>query len=220
VIDTFSEGLDAKGVPKGWKPLVFKKIPRHTRYTIETESENGVLKAISQASASGIYKELDLDLKTYPILSWRWRVENVIQKGDERSKKGDDYAARIYVTFRYEPDRVSMWERSQYEAYRLLYGEYPPGGSINYIWANKLEKGASVDSTYTDRSKMVAVESGPEGVGEWRTEQRNVYEDYRRLFGQDPPRPLAIAVMTDTDNTGETAMAYYDDLQFMKASAR
>lgn len=218
VIDTFSEGVDAGGVPKGWKPLVFKKIPRHTRYTIVADSENDVLKAVSQASASGIYKELDLDLKVYPILTWRWRVENVIQKGDERSKKSDDYAARIYVTFRYEPDQASMWERGKYETYRLLYGEYPPVGSINYIWANRLEKGTSLDSTYTDRSKMVAVESGSEGVGKWRTERRNVYEDYRRLFGQDPPRPLAIAIMTDTDNTGETATAYYDDIQFMKDS--
>jgi len=217
VIDTFSEGVDASGFPKGWKPLSFKKTPRHTEYTLEQQGENVVLKAVSRASASGIYKDLDLDLKTYPILSWRWRVENIIQKGDENTKAGDDYAARVYVTFRYEPEKATMWERTKYKTYRLLYGKYPPAGSLNYIWANKLAKGSAVDSAYTERSKMVAVESGSEGIGEWRTERRNVYQDYKELFGNEPPPPLAIAIMTDTDNTGESAIAYYDDIVFIKS---
>jgi uncharacterized membrane protein YdjX (TVP38/TMEM64 family) len=216
VIDHFTEGVDASGFPKGWKPLHFKKIPRHTQYTLEQQGENVVLKAVSRASASGLYKELDLDLKAYPILSWRWRIENIIQKGDEHSKEGDDYAARVYVTFRYEPEKATIWERTMYETYRLLYGEYPPAGSLNYIWANKLAKGIAIDSVYTDRSKMIAVESGSDGVGQWITERRKVYEDYRELFGKEPPRLMAIAVMTDTDNTGESATAYYDDIVFMK----
>jgi len=219
VIDHFEEGVDASGFPTRWKPLSFKKIPRHTQYTLEQQGENRVLKAVSLASASGLYKELDLDLKTYPILSWRWRVENTIQKGDERSKDGDDYAARVYVTFQYESEKASMWEKTKYEAYRLLYGEYPPAGSLNYIWANKLEKGAVIDSAYTDRSKMVAVRSGAQGIGRWHAEQRNVYEDYRMFFGKEPPPPAAIAIMTDTDNTGESATAYYDDIVFVKPEA-
>ena len=216
VIDTFSDGPDASGLPKGWKPLHFRKIARHTQYTVEQEGENKFLKAVSQSSASGIYKELDLDLKAYPILSWRWRVENIIQKGDEQSKEGDDYSARLYVTFQYEPDQASLWEKTKYETYRLLYGEYPPAGSLNYIWANKLAKGAAIDSPYTEKSKMVAVESGSDGLGQWWSEQQNVYEDFKQLFGQEPPPLVAIAVMTDTDNTGESATAYYDDIVFTK----
>ena len=216
IIDTFSDGPDASGLPKGWKPLHFRKIARHTQYTVEQEGENKFLKAVSQSSASGIYKELDLDLKAYPILSWRWRVENIIQKGDEQSKEGDDYSARLYVTFQYEPDQASLWEKTKYETYRLLYGEYPPAGSLNYIWANKLAKGAAVDSPYTEKSKMVAVESGSDGLGQWWSEQQNVYEDFKQLFGQEPPPLVAIAVMTDTDNTGESATAYYDDIVFTK----
>ena len=216
IIDTFSNGPDASGLPKGWKPLHFRKIARHTQYTVEQEGENKFLKAVSQSSASGIYKELDLDLKAYPILSWRWRVENIIQKGDEQSKEGDDYSARLYVTFQYEPDQASLWEKTKYETYRLLYGEYPPAGSLNYIWANKLAKGAAIDSPYTEKSKMVAVESGSDGLGQWRSEQQDVFEDYKRLFGQEPPPLVAIAVMTDTDNTGESATAYYDDIVFTR----
>ena len=220
IIDTFSEGVEASGFPKGWKPLHFKKILRHPQYTLEQQGENSVLKAVSRASASGIYKDLDLDLREYPILSWRWRVENIIQKGDEHTKIGDDYAARIYVTFRYDSARVSVWERAKHETYRLLYGEYPPSGSLNYIWANKLAKGTAIDSAYTDRSKMVAVESGSEGIGEWRIEQRDVYQDYKKLFGDEPPSPLTVAIMTDTDNTGESATAYYDDIVFIKLDAK
>jgi hypothetical protein len=220
VVATFSEGLDISGFPMGWKPLYFKKIPRHTQYTLEQQNGNTVLKAISQASASGIYRDLELDLKEYPVLAWRWRVENIIQKGDEHTKMGDDYAARIYVTFRYNPEKASVWERAKYEAYRLLYGEYPPVSSLNYIWANKLAKGESTNSAYTDRSKMVAVESGSEAIGQWHAERRNVYQDYKELLGDEPSSPLAIAIMTDTDNTGEVAVAYYDDIMFMKLEAK
>jgi hypothetical protein len=214
VIDNFSQGTDPAGIPSGWKPLHFKKIPQHTLYTVEREGDHGFLKAVSRASASGLYKPLDFDLRSYPVLRWRWRVENILQKADEKTKAGDDYAARVYVTFRYDPDRATLWEKTKYETYRLLYGEYPPSASLNYVWASRLPKGETLISPYTDRSRTIAVESGIEGLGEWREESRNVVEDYRRAFGHEPPPILAIAIMTDTDNTGESAVAYYDDLYF------
>ncbi len=199
-------------LPDGWKPLVFKKIPATTHYSIVPDGAGFVLKADSRAAASGLYRTVDLAATDYPVLSWRWKVENVLAKGDERRKEGDDYAARIYVAFRYDAEAATLWERTWYGAYRLIYGEYPPKAAINYIWANRLPKGAAIDNAFTDRAKMIAVRSGPEEIGRWLSEERNVYEDYRRLFGHEPPRIAGVAVMTDTDNTGESTVAYYDEI--------
>jgi hypothetical protein len=199
-------------VPDGWKPLVFKKIPATTSYSIVADGTGFVLKAESQAAASGLYRPVDLAPTAYPLLSWRWKVENVLANGDERRKDGDDYAARIYVAFQYAPDTATLWEKTRYGTYKLLYGEYPPKAVINYIWANRLAKDAAIDNAFTDRAKMIAVRSGPEEIGRWIREERNLYEDYRRLFGQEPPRIAGIALMTDTDNTGGSAVAYYDEI--------
>lgn len=206
-----------EALPNGWKPLTFRNISAATKYTIVPDGAGFVLKADSRAAASGLYRPLDLAPTAYPILSWRWKVENILTKGDERRKEGDDYAARIYVAFQYDPEDATLWEKTRYGAYKLLYGEYPPKTVINYIWANRLPKGSAIDNAFTDRAKMIAVRSGPEEIGRWLGEERNVYEDYRRLFGQEPPRIAGAAVMTDTDNTGESAVAYYDEIALRPA---
>jgi hypothetical protein len=204
--------------PPGWKPLIFKNIPATTRYGIVRDGDAYVLRAESHAAASGLYRVVNLDPKVYRTLAWRWRVENILTRADARRKDGDDYPARVYVTFRYDPDAATLWERTKYGAYKLLYGEYPPKAAINYIWDSRLPRGTSLDNAYTDRAKMIVVRSGPDDVGRWWSEQRDLYEDYRRLFGEEPPPIAAIAVMTDTDNTGESAVAYYDRIVLRPAT--
>lgn len=212
VVGRFGPPASPDGAPDGWQPLTFRNIPARTRYTMVRDQGRYVLKAESRAAASGLIRPLDLDPEVFQIISWRWKVEHTLAKGDERRKEGDDYAARVYVAFQYDPRAASLWERARYGAIKLLYGEYPPKHAINYIWANRLPKGESIDNAFTDRSKMIAVRSGPEEVGRWLAEERNLYEDYRHLFGQAPPRIAGIALMTDTDNTGESAVAYYDEI--------
>jgi len=204
-------------LPEGWKPLTFKNITATTRYSIAQDGIGFVLKAESRAAASGLYRPVDLDPSVYRVIAWRWKVENILAKGDERRKEGDDYAARIYVAFRYDPEAATLWEKTRYGAYKLFSGEYPPQAVINYIWANRLPKGAAIDNAFTERAKMIAVRSGPQEIGRWLSEERNLYEDYRRLFGQEPPRIAGVALMTDTDNTGESAVAYYDQITIRPA---
>ncbi len=217
VIDRFS-GEDAGGLPKGWKVLTFPRIKAHTEYRVESGDGNYYVKAVSNGSASAIYRKVDIDLRRYPVLSWRWKVDRVLLKGDARKKEGDDYAARVYVTFGYGPEGPSYFDRLKSLLVEKLYGAAPPARAINYIWANRLKKGEAVPNPYTDRSMMVAVRSGPDMTGRWVTEQRNVYKDYKRLFGTEPPRVIGLFIMTDTDNTGEHAVACYDDIVFRKAS--
>lgn len=212
----FSAAPEGTAVPSGWKPLTFSKIPRHTRYTVVREGDATVVKATSEAAASGLTHEVKIDLKEYPILRWRWKVNNVITKSDVHTKEGDDYAARIYITFEYDPDKVGFLKKAKYKAGRLLLGDIPIA-AINYIWESKVPKGTIVDNAYTDFVKMIVVESGNREVGRWKDEERNVYEDYKNAFGDEPPRVNGVAIMTDADNTGESVTAYYGDIAFMKA---
>ena len=212
-VGRFSSASEGIALPSGWRPLTFPKIPRHTRYELVKDGDTTVVQATSEAAASGLVHKVGIDLKEYPILQWRWKVLNVIAKGDVRSKSGDDYAARIYITFEYDPDKVDFSTKMKYKIGRLVFGEIPIA-AINYIWENKIPQGTIVESAYTDRSKMIVVESGRDHVGQWIEEERNVYEDYKKAFGGEPPLVNGVAIMTDTDNTGETAVAYYGDIVF------
>ena len=217
-VGKFSIAQEGVALPEHWKPLTFRKIDRHTVYTVTKDEEVTSIKAVSQASASALMREITVDLREYPILSWRWKVSNVLNKGDVTKKQGDDYPARLYVTFGYDPRRVGFLERTKFTTYKLLYGQYPPLAALNYIWESKAPKGTVVSSPYTDRSKVIVVESGTALINRWVDEHRNVFEDYKQAFGNEPPSVSGVAIMTDTDNTGESAVAYYGDIVFKKSS--
>jgi len=188
LIDDFESGRIS-----GWEEESFVG---NTRYTIVPEGEGHCLSAESNATASGFIHEIEYDLHEWPRLAWRWKVGGVLEKGDVRSKETDDYPARVYVIFPH-------W--------------FPPKTrSINYIWANRLLQGEAIPNTYYDKAIMLAVESGPEKVGQWVSEERNVLDDFRKLFGEEPPEVGAIAIMTDTDNTGGSVTACYDDIRLLQ----
>ncbi|MEX2223094.1 MAG: DUF3047 domain-containing protein [Candidatus Rokuibacteriota bacterium] len=208
----FTPPTDPTAPPPGWEPLTFSRVPRHTRYAVVLEGEKWVLRAESDRAASGLYRPLDLDSNVYRVLSWRWKVDGVLSRSDPRRKEGDDYAARVYVAYQYDPGTASLWERSRFGAYRLFYGRYPPGLALNYVWESRLPAGTVLENAYTDRARIVVARSGAKEAGRWVTETRNIYEDYRRIMGGEPPRIVGIALMTDTDDTGERAVAYYDAL--------
>ena len=215
-VGNFSAQPEGHGLPAHWKPLTFKKIERHTIYSLIKEDHIVIVKAEADASASGLIREIRINPKEYPIVQWRWKANNILKKGDVHRKEGDDYPARIYITFEYDASKVSFFEKVKYETSRILYGQYPPSGAINYIWESSAPKGTMVPNPYTDRVKMIVVESGDEKLHQWVTEERNLFEDYKKAFGEEPPMISGVAIMTDTDNTGEKAIAYYGDIFFKK----
>jgi len=215
-VGKFSAATVGQKLPDGWKPLTFKKIEKHTTYTLVRDNDTVVVKAVAEASASGLTRETKIDPKEYPIVQWRWKVMNILKKGDVHRKEGDDYPARIYITFEYDPSKLSFFAKRKYEAIRLLYGEYPPLAAINYIWESKASVGTMVPNPYTDRVMMFVVESGSAKLNQWVNEERNIYEDYKKAFKEEPPMISGVAIMTDTDNTGESATAYYGDVVFKK----
>ena len=205
-------------LPPGWQPLEFRGIPQHTQYTVVRDGEVWVLRALSDSSASGLIYPLQVDLRQYPFLHWRWKVQNVLEKGDLTRRSGDDYPARLYVVFDYEPQSLSFFDRAIHRIARLTYGDLP-GRALNYIWANRTprEKSHSTPSPITDYSRLLVCRSPPEdALGVWFEEERNVFEDYQLAFGADPPQVIGIGLMTDTDNTGESAIAHYGDITFLR----
>ena len=212
-VGRFSAAPPGAGLPDGWTPLTFARIERHTSYSLVKNEGTTVLRARSESSASGLTRDIRIDPREYPIVRWRWKVENLLAKSDITSKGGDDYPARLYIAFEYEPDKVGLARRAQYFIGRALYGDIPIA-ALNYVWDARAAPGTFADNAYTDFAKMVVVRSGPGRVGAWVEEERNVYEDYRKAFGEEPPMIKGIAVMTDTDDTGESATAYYGDIVF------
>jgi hypothetical protein len=215
-VGKFSVAATGDTLPPDWKPLAFKKIEKHTVYTLVKDNDTVVVKAVAEASASGLTREIKINPKEYPVIQWRWKVMNILKKGDVHKKEGDDYPARIYITFEYDPSKLSFFEKAKYKTIRLLYGEYPPLAAINYIWESKAPIGTMVPNPFTDRVMMFVVESGSAKLDQWVDEERNVYEDYKKAFKEEPPMISGVAIMTDTDNTGESATAYYGDIVFKR----
>ena len=173
----------------GWEVKEFKGL---TRYRLVEEEGRRVLLAEADGSASGLVKKIAFDPAEYRYLRWRWKIESTVAQGDERTKAGDDYAARVYVIF---PGRF-FWQTR----------------ALNYIWANRLPAEGFVANAFTANAMLLAVRSGADQAGQWLEESRDLIADYRRVFGSDPPQAGAVAIMTDTDNTGGRARAWYGDI--------
>ncbi len=191
-----------------WRPYYFSRIAQHSLYTIERDGGHHYLRAESNASASAIVYQDAFSVYDYPRIRWRWKVSNVYQKGDVLTKAGDDYPIRVYILFEYDPDKAGTFEKMKYGLMKKIYGEYPPHSSLNYVWANKAYDRTIVTSPYTERSKMVLLQKGNRDVGTWQDEQVNIVEDYQKAFGRKPPPRAKIAIMNDSDNTGEHSVSY------------
>jgi hypothetical protein len=199
-----------------WKSFFFPKIKRHTVYTIQRDGERHYLKAESNASASAIVYKDSFNVYDYPCVQWRWKVNNVYVKGDARRKSGDDYPLRVYVMFEYDPDKAGTFEKIKYGIAKKMYGEYPPRSSLSYVWTSKEDQGSIIVSPYTDRAMMVLLQMGEKNVGTWQDQEVNIVDDYQKAFGSKPPIRARIAIMNDSDNTGESSMSYMEYIEVFR----
>lgn len=202
--------------PARWSALT---LPRRnsTEYTlIEATDTSRAIKANSRNSASGLVYQIDIDPAEFPIVEWSWMVTHIVENGNYATKDGDDYAARIYITFDYNKSKLSFADRIKYTALKTFTRFPIPLRAINYIWANKAEPGTIAPNAYTNWVYMIAVESGDGNTQKWQTASRNIWEDYKAAFGEEPPKINGIAIMSDTDNTGGLAEAFYGDIYFRK----
>jgi len=198
---------------ENWGPFYFPKIERHSSYSIIKEQGKSWLQTASAASASAIVYKKNFNIYQFQRMKWRWRVDHIYQKGNAEKKSGDDYPIRIYVMFQYDPKKAGFMEKIKYNAARLFYGKYPPFTSLNYIWANKKHQQKMIKNRYTDRARMILLEMGSENLKKWREYDVDILSDYRQTFGEDPPAIARIAIMNDSDDTGESAESQVDYIQ-------
>ena len=199
-----------------WKPLTFPKIEKHSRYSITSIDGGQVLKLESNNSASGLVFKKRFNVYTFPVIRWKWQVRNVYSRGNAKVKDGDDYPVRVYVIFKYNPEKASGLDKLKYNTAKLFYGEYPPHSSISYIWASRKHSRRYIESPYTSRAIMIPLQQGSTNAGKWMVESINVIKDYRQAFGESPPAQASLAVMNDSDNTGESSVSYIDFIEILR----
>jgi hypothetical protein len=210
----FSALLSGAALPAGFRHFAFSGQARTTEYTLVEDAGRTVLRARANASTAGIIREVQVDLHRHPVLAWQWKVMRVLEKSDLATRDGDDFPARLYVTFDVAADSLSTSERMQLRLARMLYGPDVPVAALCYVWDTKAPAGTLAASAYTDRVRLIVVDSGRANAGRWRMHERNVLADFRSAFGVDAPKVNGVIVSTDTDNTAESAETYYGDIEF------
>lgn len=182
---------------KDWEQdwLERKFIHKANEMEVETENDtNRVLRIDSFGSASALWRTINMKPGDRGTISWRWKISrNFSDKINEKSKIGDDYAARVYVVF--EPHLVN-WKTY----------------AICYVWATKESEGSIYRSPYTNSVGHIVLQSGKKNRGKWVKEERNFIADYKKIFGDLPEIVSAVAIMVDTDNTNEEVETWFDDL--------
>lgn len=175
----------------GWEE---KQFAGKTEYSfVRDEQEGWVLKAVSNGSASGLVKQERIDLNKYPYLNWSWKAQVFPKVEDEKTKDGDDYPARIYVIF-----KTGSW--------------FWNTRALNYVWNSHYPPDEAWPNAFTANAYVMAVESGTKKAGRWVTEKRNIQADIQKCFGIKVDVIEAVAIMTDSDNSADKAVAYYGDI--------
>jgi len=180
---------------KGWWMVSYFSVPP-TQYS---RAGKGMIKAESLGSRSTLFKDVEEKKRKLSILSWRWKVSNVVHSAIETRKDRFDAAARVMVVF------------GKGQTFRIFGGKEPSGPKIEYIWASHLPKGHIFDHPGERSCKVFVLESGESKVGQWIYEERNIRKDYKIAFGVEPEEVQAIGIETDTDHTNEMVTAYYSE---------
>jgi hypothetical protein len=213
----FSAGRVGEAPPGGWSPFVVSPFASRTEYRLVNGNPGAVLEARADGSASGFYRRIHIDPRLHPVIEWRWRILEPLAGTDPRVPSRDDSPARLVICFHGDPKRLDIGERNTLRLYKALTGEMLPYAMLMYVWASDAPVGTVASSGYTDKIQMIVVENGGSRTGNWREFRRNVLEDYRHAFGEEPSDIVAVGVMTDADDTRAKTRAQYGDITFRQA---
>lgn len=184
----------SSGAPDGWK---LKEWKGKSEFNVVDAEFGNAIYLKSNSSSSALYRDINFRLKDYPVIRWSWKVTSLPKGADVRKKSTDDQAAQVYVIFPKFPASINS---------RL----------VGYIWDTTAPAGTMLTSTKSSNTKYIVLRSGNDGTGKWLTEQRNVYEDYRKLFKEEPPAVGSISVMIDSDDTKSSAESFIGNIHFSR----
>lgn len=193
LVDRFSEGLNNEGIPKGW--TLEKSPSKEAKISIEQDKEGSFLRILSVNDTFGLKKEMSFDIRKFPYLTWRWKALRLPEEGDIRKRETDDQAGQVYVLFPKFPTTVNT-------------------RSMGYIWDSKVPQGFSGTSTAYSKMKYFVLQSGTGKLDQWIWETRNVYEDYKKLFKEEPPEVGGLLLYINTQHTKSSSEIEYGDLFF------
>ena len=196
----------------GWHP---HSLPgkASTAYRWTVKDGLGAWHALAQRSASLMRRHLPADQATPARVAFSWWVDELIATADIRQPESDDAPVRVMFAFDGDRSKLSMRNRMLSEMAQALTGEPLPYATLVYVWDGQVPLDDVVVSQRSDRIRAVVVESGQRHLKQWRHYQRDLAADFRRAFGEEPGRLMGMAVMTDADNTGSQAEAWYGDIQ-------
>ena len=168
-----------------------------TIYTIGSNENGNFLKAVADNAASGLGKEVKIDLNKTPFINITWKIEKDLPGIKENTKKGHDFAARVFAVKKTGATPLS-------------------NRAINYVFSSNNEIGFSSPSPYTKKSIDNVLASTKKNLGEWVTVKANVKEDFKRFHDLDVNELDGLAIMSDTDNSKMKAIAYFQNIYFSK----
>lgn len=208
---------EATGLPSPWQVIRWEPSVPATKYRQVLWDDVEAIEARAESSMALLGRTVDIDLMQTPILCWRWRIDSVVRSADMTRRRGDDYAARIYLAFSLPRDSLSFAERAALSLARGIFGPRLPDGAINYVWDNRHASGTRMPNAYTSRAQMVVQRSGNADAGLWVNERVDVLKDMERTFGTTKGKLQLLALGSDSDNTGETVRAGFADIHFVAA---
>lgn len=182
----------------------------------QKEDGTPIIKASSEQAISSVTTSLRADPYKFSFLEWEWKIDEVIQSGELGEKDGDDFVVRIYVTFDYPVSELPLGQRIKYRFFKTFTSFDIPLRSLNYVWANEAAVGTIEENPYTSWVKYIVVNSGNEKAGEWVSLKRNILEDYQEAFGEESREITGITIMTDSDNTEESTLAWFGPITLSK----
>lgn len=216
-IPKFSAGKAGGPPPAEWKHLQLASFKNNTDYSLVVEDGAVALRAVSHNAASFLATPTDFDPHEFPILSWRWKVAQGIPTANTAEQSKEDAPVRIMIGFDGDVSKLSVKDRFSAKAAESISGHVLPYATLMYIWGGKVAVDSITTSSRSARIRMLAVAADDQGIGKWQTYSRNLVEDFKRAFGEEPGKIKSIEVLTDTDNTGADAVAYYGDISVSAA---
>jgi hypothetical protein len=213
----FSSAKPGTALPAGWEVAKITDTKKPTEYKFVENDGHVVLEANAVAAASGLAQRIPIDINQFPRVEWRWKISRLIEAADNSQSKSEDSPVRLVFEFDGDKKKLSFGERAQLSLAESLTGREAPYATLMYVWTNKVPVNTVIPNPRTNRVQMVVASSGPGGVGAWQSLSRNLREDYKRAFNEDPGRLIGYGVLSDTDNTGESVQAWYGDISFKAA---
>lgn len=211
----FSRRVEGEPLASHWEAF---RIPLKldTRYRYVKTGTVVALEARAERSASALQRRVDIDPRKHSQIEWRWRVDEPVEGSDKRRADREDSPARLIVAFDGDPRKLDFEERATLRLAKALTGRNLPYATLMYVWSNRYPAETVIQNPRTSRVQMIVVEGGPECVGRWGQFKRDIVADYRRVFGEEPGRIVAVGVMTDADNTQKSARSLYGDITFRR----